>query len=175
MPRLKNLTHDKDAEDATDMVDVPSDQRWEATVEKTLPAIVIIDSCAPWYFDTDTAGCNEATGFVVDAKNGYILTNKHVVGRGPSWCRAVFYQRADECLIYPVYVDPLHDFAICRFDPSSVQNLKIAEIPMKPDLAKVGLEVRLLGNDAGECMSIFSGVISRVDRNAPDTSANDMS
>jgi len=33
---------------------------------------------------------SEATGFVVDAERGYILTNRHVVCSGPFWGYCIF-------------------------------------------------------------------------------------
>lgn len=33
---------------------------------------------------------SEATGFVVDAEKGYILTNRHVACAGPFWGYAIF-------------------------------------------------------------------------------------
>src|SRR5690349_8128031 len=64
----------------------PADSaEWQATIEQVVRNVVSIRFCQTCAFDTDPALTSEATGFVVDAERGYILTNRHVVGSGPFW------------------------------------------------------------------------------------------
>lgn len=37
-----------------------------------------------------------------------------------------------------------------RFDPSRLQFMAAAEIPLAPHAAAVGLDIRVVGNDSGE-------------------------
>lgn len=132
-----------------------------------MQAIVTIHTTLPRSFDNASKGCCQGTGTVVDTQFGFILTNRHMVSDGPMHARAVFQSGARQCPITPYHVDPIHDFAFCKYDVEQLQGLPLKAIHLRPELAKVGQEIRVLGNDMGRVMSILPGVISRVDCNPP--------
>jgi len=137
------------------------------TLERIASSVVSIDVDATRAFDTEWNATAQATGFVVDGERGLILTNRHVVTPGPVTAEATFLNR-EEVQLYPVYRDPVHDFGLYRYDPSKLHFIKPKALALYPEGAQIGREIRVVGNNAGEQLSILAGTLARLDRDAPE-------
>lgn len=139
---------------------------WDRTLERIASSVVSIEIDQARAFDTEWNQSSQATGFVVDAERGLILTNRHVVTPGPVVATAILQNR-EEVELRAVYRDPVHDFGIYRYDPARLRYVKPAALPLYPEGARIGTEIRVVGNDAGEQLSILAGTLARLDRQAP--------
>jgi S1-C subfamily serine protease len=133
---------------------------------KVVNAIVNIEINKVRAWDDGFNSSSVGTGFVIDSEKGLILTNKHIMNVAPVIAYAEFSNKQSLALV-PIYRDPVHDFGVFKYDPDELDNLDIIPIALTEE-ATVGEAIRLYGNDGGEALSIIEGVLSRIDRNAPN-------
>lgn len=128
-------------------------------------AVVNIEFSKVRAWDDSYNSSGVGTGFVIDAKRGLILTNRHILNVAPVVAYAEFSNK-QLLPLTPVYRDPIHDFGVFSYDPAALDTLEITAIELVAE-ATIGEPITLYGNDGGEALSIIEGVLSRTERPAP--------
>lgn len=131
-------------------------------VERASPSVVSIvtesiDRSSLFYGSQSSAG----TGVVI-SEDGYILTNKHVVGTNASNVSVIMADGTVHDNVRIVGRDPVNDLAFLKVD--GVNNLTAAELGDSADLA-VGEQVIAIGNALGQYQTtVTTGIISAIGR-----------
>jgi serine protease Do len=131
-------------------------------VDKVSPSVVSIvtksQSTSRIYGVQDEEGAG--TGIIV-GKNGYILTNKHVVD-GANTVSVVLADGTSYDSVRVLGTDPLNDVAFLKID--NVSNLPVAELGDSTSV-RVGQKVVAIGNSLGQYQNtVTSGIISGTGR-----------
>jgi S1-C subfamily serine protease len=105
-------------------------------------------------------GTATGSGFVV-SKDGYILTNSHVV-EGASGVQVRFSENGDFVTAQVKGRDPSSDLAVLKVDPSKA---KLRPVPLgNSDTAQVGDPVIAIGNPFGFTRTVTTGIVSALQR-----------
>lgn len=98
------------------------------------------------------------SGVIVDAKEGYILTNHHVVDGADQILITLLNEETLEAEV--VGSDPATDIAVIRVDPDDLTDIPFGE----SDDMEVGDYVIAIGNPFGLGHTVTSGIVSAVGR-----------
>tara|TARA_B110000503_G_C7170021_1_gene423837 strand:- start:5547 stop:7004 length:1458 start_codon:yes stop_codon:yes gene_type:complete len=127
-------------------------------IETIKKAIVTINSRIPVSAYQNT-GSWSGTGFIVDSKNGYLITNNHVVGRASVGTYFITFHNGQQTEAKLVYYDLYADFAILKIDPKDFPK-KIEVVEFTNEIPKLGSDVFIVGNTEGQGFSFHNGYLS---------------
>ncbi len=98
------------------------------------------------------------SGVIVDAENGYVLTNNHVIARADEISVGLKDGRSLEAKL--IGTDPDTDLAVIQIPPENLSALQLADT----DELQVGDFVVAVGNPFGLGQTVTSGIVSALGR-----------
>ncbi|MFM7028304.1 MAG: S1C family serine protease [Chakrabartia sp.] len=110
-------------------------------------------------FNQDESGARSGTGFLIDRKRGWLLTNAHVATRSPSVVKVAF-RGGPQIAARRIHVDALIDLAVLAVPPEKIPATAV-EAPLGCDkLPRPGASVFAYGHPWGMSYTATRGVVS---------------
>lgn len=107
----------------------------------------------------DPGGSGSGTGFLIDKKRGWIVTNAHVSTRSPSSIK-VSFKGEDKVVARRIHVDPFIDVAILQIDPAEIPAVaKEAQLDCNQN-SQSGSSVFAYGHPWGLSFTASRGIVS---------------
>ncbi len=120
--------------------------------EKNVESVVFVEA-------NYARGKATGSGFVIDAENGYILTNYHVVEGSEDI--AVTFSNSDSYTATLLGGDTINDVAVLKVTAKNLKNVTIGN----SDDIQVGDDVLVIGNPLGDLtFTLTKGIVSGTDR-----------
>ncbi|WP_395476596.1 S1C family serine protease [Rickettsia endosymbiont of Pantilius tunicatus] len=126
--------------------------------EKAKKAIVTIDTriAVSAYEDTNSW---TGTGFINDKKNGYIVTNTHVIGLSSIGTYFVTFYNGEQAEAKLIYYDIWQDYAVLKVVSNDIPDSAM-EIPFSSESPKLNQKVFVVGNTEAQGFSFHTGYLS---------------
>ena len=107
----------------------------------------------------DDAGAASGTGFLIDKKRGWLLTNAHVATRSPSTIR-VSFRNGEEFEAKRIHVDPLIDLAVLVIPKDKIPSDAVEASLACDSLPPAGTSVLAYGHPWGMSYTASRGIVS---------------
>ena len=134
---------------------------YASPLEKASKYTARIKSTVSHAFAVEEAGTSDGAGFLVDKKQGWLLTNAHVSGYGTGDIE-VSFKGSDYFEAKPIYIDPELDLALVKVP---LENIPSDAVEAKLDCSDRilnGVAVAAFGHPHGLTYSSSRGIISQV-------------
>lgn len=134
----------------------PQPQQVLADAAKYTVKVQVLNDIA---FSQDESGARSGTGFLIDRKRGWLLTNAHVATRSPSIVR-ISFKGGEQIAARRIHVDALIDLAVLAIDPRQIP-ASATEAPLACDkLPEPGTSVFAYGHPWGMAYTATRGIVS---------------
>lgn len=107
----------------------------------------------------DAGGASSGTGFLIDKKRGWLLTNAHVATRSPSTIR-VSFRSGEEFEAKRIHVDALIDFAVLVIPTAKIPTDAVEASLACDSLPAAGTSVLAYGHPWGMSYTASRGIVA---------------